>query len=155
MVRSRWAAGRRVDIKLTISFKDIRVQLPPEKIDSYIPKKRGIDAIWKPYDLANNIYDVRLMASDKSSEINERLTMDDINKELERFRNFIISDSMKDSPLYVKSFDKQKISMVFETREDNKALDTIDDVRKGAKNMTVESDVPKGAHQIRWQDKSW
>jgi len=137
---------------LTVSIKDIRLKISQDQIDAYVPK-RGIDAVFKPYDIKNNIFDARFLTSDKSSVPEERLTIDDINKELEKLN--VVTDRLRDSPLYVKSFDKRKINMVFETREDNRALDTIDDVRKGAKNMTVEKDVPQGQNQIRWQDKSW
>ena len=137
---------------MTVSIKDIRIKITQDQIDNLVTK-RGIDSVFKPYDIENNIYDARFMTSDKSSVPSERLTIDDINKELEKLN--VVTDRLRDSPLYVKSFDKRKINMVFETREDNKALDTIDDVRKDAKNMTVENDVPKGQNQIRWQDKTW
>jgi len=132
---------------MTVFVKDIRVQISEKMIDAYVAKK-GIDTAFQPYDIKQNVWDVRFIASNKSPVINERLTMDDVNKELERFK--VIADRVRDSPLYVKSFDKQKVGVAFESREDNRALDSIDDVRKNAANMSVEADVPKNKNQIRW-----
>ena len=139
---------------MTVSIKDIRLKISEEQIDALVAR-RGIDSVFKPFDKENNIYDARFFTSNKSSVPAERLTIDDINKELDRLKLKIVTESPKDSPLYVKTFNKRRMSMVFETQEDNHAIDTIDDVRKGARNMSVEHDVPKGQNQIRWQDRSW
>lgn len=132
---------------MTVSVKDIRVKISPAMINAYVAKK-GIDTRFMPFDIKENIYDVRFQTSDKSSVPDERCTMDDINKELERFK--VIADRVRDSPLYVKSFDKQKVGMAFETDEDSTALDSIDEVRKNA--TKIEADVPKAKDRFRWYD---
>jgi hypothetical protein len=137
---------------MTVTVKDIRVRISPDMIDSYVSKK-GIDTVFKPYDLSQNIYDVRFQTSDKSSVPLERCFKEDVEKEIEKFK--VIGDRIRDSPLYVKSFDKQKVVFAFECNEDDHALDSIDDVRKTSKTMNVEKEVPKGEKQIRWYDKSW
>lgn len=136
---------------MTVSVKDIRIRITEDEIHKYV-SKTGIESAFIPVDLTQNIWDARFMTSDKNPVPAERCTMDDIEKELEKFQ--ILSES-KDPTLYVKTFDKQKVGMAFETREDSPALDSIDEVRSNAKNMTVEEDVPKGEKQIRWYDKSW
>ena len=137
---------------MTVAVKDIRVRISPKMIDSYVSKK-GIDTVFKPYDISQNIYDVRFQTSDKSSVVSERCFAEDIDREIERFK--IIGDRIRDSPLYVKTFDKQKVGFAFECNEDDGALDSIDEVRKNAKTMNVEREVPKGEKQIRWYDTSW
>jgi len=134
---------------MTVSLADIRIKIDRKSIHSYVSKK-GIDAVFKPYDLAQNIYDLRLQTSDKNPVVSERCFKEDVNKEIEKFK--IISDRMRDSPLYVKSFDKRKVGFTFETDNYNKSLDSIDEVRKNAKNILPE--MPLAQNQIRWADIS-
>ena len=137
---------------MTVSVKDIRVRITPENIHKYVSPP-GIDSIFKPVEPENFIYDVRLQTSDLSPVPSERRTMEDLEKECEKFE--ILTERLRDSTLYIKSFDKSKVGFAFESDENNHALDSIDQVRSNAENINVEKDVPQDAKQIRWYDKSW
>lgn len=117
---------------MVISVKDIRVKISPELIKKY-KGVAGIDRTWVPYDLPNNIYDVRLTASDQYPHPDERHVNEDLEKELEKLK--IVGDRIRDSPLYVKTFDKQKVSMQFFHHMSDEILDPIDNVRSKARQV--------------------
>ena len=119
-------------------------------MEKYVPK-RGIDVGFKPYDIQNSIYDARFQTSSLNPNIKERNFNEDIERELERFK--IVADRVRDSPIYVKSFDKRKVRYTFETNSGSRSLDSIDEVRKNAINLTAEKEVPKDKDQIRWIDE--
>ena len=129
---------------MTVTVKDARIKITRDEIRR-LSGCRGIDMVFKPYDRSQSIYDLRLQATDMTSVPLERKYREDVEKQLENFN--IIADRMRDSPLYVKSFDKQKCEFYFETNDANKALDSIDEVRKNAK-------VLQNNNGIGWSDIS-
>ena len=117
---------------MTINVRDVRIKISPELIKKY-KGAAGIDRTWVPYDPANNIYDVRLTASDQYPHPDERHVNEDLEKELEKLK--IVGDRIRDSPLYVKTFDKQKVSMQFFHNMSDEILDPIDNVRSKARQV--------------------
>jgi len=136
-------------LEMTVNVKDIRIRITPELINRF-RGTAGIDRTWKPVDPENNIYDVRLTASDTYPNPDERHFKEDVERELEKFK--IIGDRIRDSPLYVKTFDKQKVSMTHFHNLDDKALDAIDNVRSIAKRP--EGPRNKDPQFKQWVDKS-
>lgn len=128
---------------MTVTIKDLRVKISREQIQKYRGQK-GVDRIWKPYDINQNIWDLRLQTSDKSSVPVERKFKEDVEKQVYDFKE--ISSRMRDSPLYVKSFDKRKSAFYFQHDEDSHTLDSIDEVRSHAQKM-------QGGN-IQWADIS-
>jgi hypothetical protein len=57
---------------------------------------------------------------------------------------------MRDSPLYIKSFDKRKVTMTHFNKIDDPVLDSIDEVRKRAK----QAQDSKDPNWQQWNDSS-
>lgn len=85
-----------------------------------------------------------MIATDKSSVPGERKFNEDVDARIDDFKE--ISSRMRDSPLYVKSFDKRTCAAYFHADENDHALDSIDEIRSNAMKMQN--------NQIQWVDKS-
>jgi hypothetical protein len=132
---------------MVVNIKAMRIRATDEMLNRYVPKT-GIDMRRDPVEGDPNLWDILLKTSDQSSEPSERLHLEDLEHECEKFK--IISERAKDLTLYVKSFGNIE-RMIFEGKEDDPKIDGIDKVRDDSEVMGTYED---GKKQIRWVDSS-